>query len=206
MKDYTPITGSFDNYRIVSMGVRVYSSLAPTDQSGYCRIVTAPGELADGVNIDGSLWEAVQTYPVSELDAHVVCKPIGNDWKRYISIGGDQYYNQVAGIIKGAKPSTGAAFIVEIIMHCEMLVEVGSITGSLATPGLPGDTHVLSAASRVHAKHKGIHNGPTKSVMATLGNFAKDALLDVAASAIPFVGNSLAGLFRSRSPYPMIAD
>lgn len=188
------------------MGVRVYTTLAPTDQSGYCRIVTAPTEFPNNVNIDGSLWEAVQTYPVSELDAHVVMKPQGTQWKQYVSIGADQNYNQVAGIIKGSKANALGSFIVEIVMHCELLVEIGSVTGSLATPAANHDTHALTAAGATHARHKGIHNGPTRSVMATLGNFAKDALLDVAGSAIPFVGNALAGLFRPRASHAMIVD
>lgn len=205
MKDYTALLASADQYRIVSMGVRVYSVLAPTNQSGYCRIMTAPEAFADGVDLDGGLWEAVETYPVSELDCHVVLKPQGNEWKQYIDTPTAANYNYVAAIVKGAAASS-TAFIVEITIHIEFLVNIGNITASIATPGAPSSPQALAAASRVHASHKGIHNTSTPTLGSKLLGFAKNALLDVAATAIPFIGNSVANLFRPKRSYPMIVD
>lgn len=208
IKDWGSVVNAFDQVRIVSMGVRVYSVAAPTSQSGYCRIITTPESLSSGVNLDGGLWDSVETYPVSELDAHVILKPQGVEWKVYAPLANDLNYNYVNGIIKGG-PASATAFIVETVMHLECLVNVGSVVGSLSTPGRDSDTHLLAAASRVHGSHKGTHNGSTESVGAKIMSFAKNALLDVAASAIPFIGNSVAGLFRPRQrmlPYAPNVD
>jgi hypothetical protein len=205
MKDFTAFNASADQYRIVSMGVRIYSVLAPTDQSGYCRVMTAPESFPNGTNLDGGLWDAVETYPVSELDCHVVMKPQGNEWKQYVGATAPASYNYLAAIVKGAAASK-TAFIVEIVIHTEFLVNIGNITASIATPGAPSNPQALAAASRVHASHKGIHNTSTPSLGSTLLGFTKNALLDVAASAIPFIGNSVANLFRPKQRYPMIVD
>lgn len=205
MKDFAAFNGATDQFRVVSFGVRVYSVLAPTEQSGYCRLVTAPETFPNGINIDGGLWQAVETYPMSELDAHVVMKPQGSEWKQY-RVPTDVFsYDFLAGIVKGAAPSK-TALIVEIVMNVECTTNLGNITASLATPGAPSNPHAMAAASRVHASHKGIHNGSTPSVGSKLMGFAKNALLDVAASAIPFVGNSIKGLLTGRPAYPTIMD
>jgi hypothetical protein len=203
-KDWTAFSPMADQARIVSMGVRVYSTLSPTEQSGYCRIVTSPELPSPGVNIDGGLWEAVQTYPMSELDAHVVLRPQGVEWKVYHPITSNLDYNCVAAIVKGSAASK-TALIVEITINLECLVNIGQLAGGLATPGKPSDPHALSAASRVHARHKGIHNGSTQSVGTKLLGFVKDAALDVAATAIPYFGNSIAKMFRGPR-YPTIME
>jgi hypothetical protein len=207
IKDYTAAAASFDQVRIVSMGVRIYSVAKPTEQQGYIRVVTLPERPGTALNVDGGLWDAVETYPISELDCHVVMKPQGNEWKTYHPVSSQNLdYNKVIAIAKAIQPST-LAFIVEITMNCECVTQYGSITGGLATGAATSNPHALSAASATHSRHKGIHNGSTTSVMSKLGGFAKSALLDVAASAIPFIGNSVANMFRPKqSRYPMIVD
>lgn len=205
IKDYTALSTAAHEIRVVSFGVRVYSVLAPTEQSGYCRLMTAPEVFVNGINLDGGLWEAVETYPMSELDAHVILKPQGNEWKSYKPMTDFFNYNYLAGIVKGAAPSK-TALIVELVVNVEFTVNLSNITASVALPGEPSNPHVLAAASRVHAKHKGIHNGTTQTVGSKLLGFAKTALLDVAASAIPYFGGAVKSLFTGGNRYPTIME
>jgi hypothetical protein len=203
--NHAEYAATFNEFRVVSFGVRVYSVLAPTEQSGYVRLVTSPENIPNGTNIDGGLWQAVETYSMSDLDAHVVLRPRGIEWKEYVPVGTDFSYNTVTGIVQGSVASK-TALIVEVIINTEGTVNLGSISGSIATPGAPSNPHALQAASRVHAKHNGIHNAPTQSVGSKLWGFAKNALLDVAASAIPYVGGAVKSLFTSQNSYPRIMN
>jgi len=197
MVDYTAVAAQFQQYRLVSMGVRVYPIMAPTSQSGTMRAITSPSKTVNGDDLAGGFWDSVINVPVSDADVHFIAKPKGTTWKQYDTLATEASFNTFTVLIKGAAVSLTNGFTVEVVMNMECLVKIGTIVSSIATPGEDSSPATLQAAAKVHGKHTGVHTGGQPSMFRTLGNFAKEALLDVAANAIPFVGRSVAGLFRS---------
>lgn len=203
--DAPAVIANAKQWRLVSMGVRFYSSAPPTAQGGVVRVVTSPMNPGSNVDIAGGFWQSVDNFAISQSDVHVVLKPQGTTWKEYNETNVIADYDKVIFLVQGA--SSVHKVHVEITMNMEILPLIGSITGSLAKPGEPSNPHVLQAASRVHSGHDGIHKS-APSMFSKLGSLAKNALIDVASSAIPFVGNALGNYFKrpSASSYPMIVD
>jgi hypothetical protein len=207
--DASNVIANTKQWRLVSMGVRFYSSAPPTAQSGVVRVVTSPMNATTlPVNLAGGFWQSVDNFAISQSDVHVVLRPQGTTWKEYVETNTLADYDKCMFLVQGADPAYKVH--VEITMNIEILPLIGSITGALAKPGEPSHPQVLQAASRVHAKHDGIHKS-SSSLFSTLGNLAKNALIDVASSAIPFVGNTIGNYFRPqgglmRTRYPRIHD
>jgi len=199
MNDYAATAAAFSKYRIVSLGVRVFPITRPTEQGGAIRIITTPEKLPNGVILDGGFWETVNNVAVSQADVHWIAKPQGTTWKEYVDIDSlAANYNNLAVLIYGAQGSVTNAFSVEVTFNLECLVELGSVVGSLAKPGRASDPKLLQTASVVHSKHHGVHTDGAPSMFQRLGSFAREALLDVASSAIPFIGSSVANMFRQK--------
>lgn len=207
IQDYTVLETNFSQYRIVSFGVRVYSSLAPTNQSGVVRMVTVNEPLPGSASFDGGLWQEITTAPVSECDQYWISKPKGVDWKKYRDISStDNDYTSLGAYVFGLPASTSNAITVELTINLEFAVKLDTIGSTIAKPGAPSKPHVLAAASSVHAKHNGHHENKP-SFWQRMGNFAKNAILETAANAIPFVGQSVARLIGGKSGrMPAIMD
>jgi hypothetical protein len=199
--DSATVIANVKQWRLVSMGVRFYSSAPPTDQGGVVRVVTTPMNAGAPVDLAGGMWQSVDNFAISQSDVHVVLRPQGSTWKEYVETTDLADYDKVMFLVQGA--SSGHKVHVEITMNLEVLPLIGSITGSLAQPAEPHHPQVLQAASRVHSGHDGIHKS-SPSLFSTLGNLAKNALIDVASSAIPFVGNTIGNYFRPRRNQPRL--
>lgn len=74
--DFTALDAAFDKYRIVSWGVRVYSTLAPTDQAGSFKLITLPEtpDYTASFSYGGSLFEDTVSLPLSDKDIHWISK------------------------------------------------------------------------------------------------------------------------------------
>jgi hypothetical protein len=206
--EYASYDSSFDQYRIVSFGVRVYSTLAPTEQSGAMRFITSAERATAGAPLTGGLFDSVDTYPVANGDIHWVSKPIGTTWKEYRDFGTLGEYNALNVYIYGAKASVTDAFTVEIIFNLECTVNIGSVTAAMSTPGADHNPMALTAASKTHSKHSGIHH--RKSFFGSLWTHAKNALLDTAQTFLPgMAGSAARAILGGRRPAystPMIVD
>lgn len=200
LKDLSILNGQAQQWRLVSMGVRFYSSAPPTAQGGVVRVITSPSIPPDGIDLAGGMFQSVDNFPISQSDVHVVLRPQGTTWKEYRPINEFADYDKVYFLVQGADPLYKVH--VEITMNLEILPLVNSLTGAIAKPGEDSHPAVLQAASRVHARHNGIHSS-RPSVFATLGNLAKNALADVASSAIPFIGNAVGNLLRGNRQQPL---
>jgi len=183
VQEYTALNNAFSNVRVVSMGIRFYSTLAPTEQAGAIRFITTSEPPAAGVTLLGGLFDGVDTFPVAGANICWIARPQGTTWKEYHPLNTHLDYNSLAIMVYGAKASMPNAFTCEIVYNLECTVDVGTITAAMSTAGAAHSPIAMSAASRTHAKHNGIHEGP--SLMSKLAGFAKSALVDVASQFLP---------------------
>jgi hypothetical protein len=156
--DYSALSSAIHQFRIVSWGVRVFSTLAPTDQSGYFRIITLPeSNFGSALNYGSTFFEEVKAYPLSDTTVHWISKPIGTAWKEYKDVSATMDWDRVLVVANGLPSGASGAITVEVVYNIEVQPNIGSITGSLATPALEHKPHVLTAAANTLAKHAGSH-------------------------------------------------
>lgn len=206
--DYGTLTNSFSLYRIVSWGVRVYPLLAPTNQSGYFRVVTVADAAAQATAplvVNSSFHKEVRTYPVANADIHWVSAPVGNGWKEYIGPGTNVVDNPgetlpwetLIVFADGLPASTSAAYAVEVIMHIECKSDLTNIAAAMATPAAHHQPHTLAATSAVRVAQP-THNGPTsvlgrwfkraaRQALSTAGRAALNYMLPGAGNALPMI-------------------
>jgi hypothetical protein len=195
--DATTVTNNAAKYRIVSFGARVYSTLAPTNKSGWMKVMTSSSDTSNGFVFSGGFYDEVQALPVAVDDMHWISKPSGTTWKEYIDMDKTAAYTYLTVLGKGLPQGATSAVVVEVVMNIEALVDFKSLAAAASTPGIPHNPTAMQAASRTHAKHKGVHSGP--SVMSTLGDMAKSAIGEVARMAIPYVGGFIGDFIKGRS-------
>jgi len=190
--DYSAVAAQFHSYRIVSMGVRVYSTLAPTNQSGFFKLITTPSSPTAGAFVyTGGLHETISQYAVAGSDIHWIAKPIGVTYKEYVPIANRQSWDTLYIMGEGLPNSTASAVQIEVVMHLECQIKLGGISAALATKAADHKEHVLAASARAHSTRPSSYNGNTTSFSSMLGSFAKNALLDVATGALPYIGGSI---------------
>jgi hypothetical protein len=153
--DLSAVTAAADQYRIVSWGIRVYSQLAPTAQSGQFRIITTPELPANGFVYNSSFFEEIKVYPTTEDSVHWISKPLGNGWKEYKSLSSVMDWEYVTVVATGLPASTTDCFTIELVLNLEMQPNLGSISGAMSTDAAKHKPHVLAAAGEVLKKHGG---------------------------------------------------
>lgn len=205
--DVATIQASFTEYRIVSWGVRIIPLLAPTEQSGYFRLITASASpLGDPLDTTGGLFEEVQDYPVASADIHWVSKPVGNEYKEYVSTtGGVANWENLTVYTSGMPNSRSRAFRVEVTMNLELQADMRSIGGSLSTPAADHRPRAIMAADHARNRMKNAHHGSTESVTAKLWGLAKQGIVAAAETFGPPLLGRLLGSFQRRPP-PMVKD
>lgn len=206
---YEPI---IDKYRIVSTGCRIYSTLAPSNQSGMIRISSSNDSGATAVVIPytSGLFEQTQTFATSETDIVWIGKPTSPEANDYHSFNERSLWTSALVTCTGLPPSVTDCIVCELILHVECLPAIHSVSAPLATKAADPNHHLMDARSHVHAHHGGKTHG--KGVMATLWNGAKAALAHTVSTLVPYAGPALgAGLrsilgLRSPSGYNQIMD
>lgn len=189
--DYAAIAASLDKYRVVSFGVRIYSTLAPSDQSGLIKAIVTPVEMTNGSSVAGGLFQQVDAAPVANSNVYWVSKPIGTTWKEYNDLTTTCSATQLTVYLSGCKVSTTVGHC-EIIMHLEATADFGSVMAGTATPGVAHNPTALTAASTVHRRSPDVSHEP--NFLSTLGSLAKSAVLDVASAVMPGLSGKMASL------------
>jgi hypothetical protein len=187
--DYTALAGQFEKYRIVSWGVKVYSTLAPTNQSGFFTVMTNP-LFADGMDAASCFYEEVRTFPVTESSVQWISKPVGNSYLDYASIASAGSWDECCVFASGLPASTSGCIQLEVYFNLECQVQLGAITSTIATPAADSKPHLLAAMGHV-AKHLGgtkLAQDAKASVMSILGRGLKAALKTGATYAGSLVG------------------
>lgn len=201
LTDAATYRDAFDSYRIVGWGIRVYNTLAPTQQSGVIRIITCPEDPATGGGAyitNGGLHEAISVYPASSEAIHWISKAHGTEWRDYRKFTGSELpWDAVHIRYEGGPASATNAIAVEMVFHLECQVELGTISATMASPAADHKPHVLAAASKTLAKHGGTHVG--HSFGGLISRFAKSALSGV-------VNHFLPGFIPRPTAYPMIQN
>jgi len=208
--DYTTAAAQFSQYRIVSLGARFFNTTSPLNQSGTYRAVTTSANSSNGIVVDGGMWNSVANATVTDLDLHWISKPVGVGWKEYRVMNDTADYDFLTVIFNGLPnaATVGSAVACEIILNVEVIAAQNTVVSALTTPGEAHDQTVISAASRVHSSHGGVHSS-SPSLFQKLAGFATRALTDVAATYMPVAGNALKQLLLPSQPstrYPMIVD
>jgi len=208
MSNLGSIQVSLDQIRIVSWAARIYSTLPPTEQGGALRVLRSSERATAGAALTGGLFDSVDTFPVSGADIVFLSKPKGTTFKEYKSTTTTHEYGACNFYVYGAEPAKVSAFTVEVVFNIEGTVKLGTTVAALSTPGKEHDMVAMSAASRAHSRHSGVHaHGP--SFYSKMGNLAKTALYDVASSFLPGVAGKVASWLnpsRRGRTYPMIQN
>lgn len=158
LPDYTALAAQFSSYRIVSWGVKVYSTLAPTNQSGYFTCITDP-TFSSGFDTASSFFEETLTFPLSETSVQWVSKPVGNQYRDYIPIANQASWDHLFIYMDGMPASTSGAMQVEIYFNLECQVSLGSLSSAIATPSAEHKPHILAASAAVLKKVAGTKLG-----------------------------------------------
>jgi hypothetical protein len=202
--DYAAYVDNCQRYRIVSWGVRVYNILPGLTSQGTVRLITTNSIAGVGLDTTSNLFEEIQLEPVTGLDAYWTSSPTGTTWKEYIYDVDFASWTYLIVKLSGVPVSTACAQV-EIIYNVEMVPQFGQIGATLATPAASANPSHLAAAGQVHAKKKHSHRS-RPSLFSQISSFAKDALLDVASSYIPVIGQSMRRAIMPAPRRPMIMD
>jgi len=152
--DNAALASAFDDYRIVSWGVKVYTTLAPTSQSGFFTVITGPS-LGNGVNAASSFFEETKTYPLTETTTQWISKPVGNGFMDYSNITSACPWDEVVIYASGLPASAAGALQFEVYINLEAQVALGTITSAIATPAADHKPHLLTAMGHVANKLAG---------------------------------------------------
>lgn len=166
ISDYTAFSTAVDEYRVVSWGVRIYSTDAPLNQAGEIAVITLPEEppTYSGATVadTGSLFENISRFPVAGANVHWISKPVGVAWKEYRNVNLYPSYESVLLVVRGA--AAGQTFTVETFINVEAQPKLASLTAVISTKAADHHPTALAAGVNVHNKHRGAHNAPTKTV------------------------------------------
>jgi hypothetical protein len=204
LTDYTAIAAGSSKYRLVSWGVRIFSELAPTNQSGAFRVITTPTNVSGAAfTYSSSFFEEVKMFPTATDPVYWTSKTVGNQYREYIDLTSRADWEQVTIVAYGLPASTSNCFVVEVVYNFEIQPSLGQLTGSLATPAADHKPHVLQAAGQLIKKHVG----------ATVERHAPGVLANLARGALNFVSNRTLGFPLLAPPrqtplrtYPMIEN
>jgi hypothetical protein len=206
--DFTAINSAFASYRIVSWGIRIIPLMAPTDQSGYIRIITTSERPSNNTPFvtDGGFFEEVEDFPVANSEVHWVAKPVGNTYKEYVAVSSSAAsWEYVVVSIHGAQPN--ADFIIEVVYNVEAQVKLESISGAIATPAADHAPRVLAAAD--HARNRVKNSHPSApSLLSSLWGAAKKGLIAAAHTyGTPLIGMAAQALLGKKyRPQSRLAD
>lgn len=196
--EYASMANSFESYRVVSWGVRIWNHLPPLSKSGRIRIITIPEEAPPNYVWDGSLYEEVVDIPATEPYIYWISKPMGVDHLSYEFVNTNPPYrwDSIIVVYDGGPASTNALSF-EVVAHYECQVNIGSVSALMATPAASSKPHLLAARNEVHNKHAGTHLG--RSLGSAIANTAKQVLLDGVSMLVPFAGRFLRGVLGGHS-------
>jgi hypothetical protein len=182
--DYTSLSTTFSKYRIISWGIRIIPLVAPTDQSGYIRVITSHQDPSGSTPYPtaGGFHDEVHDYPVANSDVHWVSKPVGNTFKNYIDIGDTASWQYVTVVGAGWPASYTSAVRIEVVYNVEAQMEFGQITGALSTRAANHQPRIMAAVDHTR-------NMIANSVSTSTENFTK-GIWDTAKRGIVSAGES----------------
>lgn len=172
--EYTPLTTDFGQFRVVSMGVRVYCTAALASSQGYVTIATSR-EVIGSYSPNTLSYPNVASLPLVGLEATVVSKPTGSDSTEWKPINSTDVTNEFIYIaVSGAAASTSVA-AVEVYFNVEMLPYAG-FASRLAEAPPAAHRRIVDASDRVATKVPSIMNGPVETRSKSFMDYAAEAV------------------------------
>jgi hypothetical protein len=187
MTDTLALEAGFTSYRIVSWGLRVYTTSALLSQSGNYRFITLSENPTGGITaLNSSLYESVEDFPAPQGDVSWTSRPMGDEFKQYVPMASEQAWDGVLFYASGL-PTDAPFARAEVVFNIEAQTKIGSVTGGVATPAAKHHPVKMTAADHARAQTK--HADHSKSLVKTLWDTAKSSVI----SAVSAYGSPLLG-------------
>jgi len=183
--DNTALAAQFGDYRIVSWGVKIFSTVAPTDQSGHFSMITNPS-FTNGADTASSFFEETLAFPTTETTVQWISKPVGNSYLDYQDITSECSWDHLLIYGSGLPASTTAVFSIEVFFNLECQVKLGAISAAIATPAADHKPHILTAVGHVAKKLAG--SKLAQEAKQGVFGWIKNALGTVAKAGLSFIG------------------
>lgn len=191
VSDMAAFEAQFQNYRIVSWGVKAFTSLAPLDQKGIFTMFTIPPAgvstgAIDGFNAGSSLYEEVRNFPITDTTVQWISKPVGIEHREYKSVFDTQEWDDLVIFGQGLPVSQTVMFL-EIYYNLECTVKFGEMSGAAATAAADFKPHMLAGMGHV-AKHlAGTKTG--QEIKSSIGHWIKQGLLTAGKTGLAVLAN-----------------
>jgi hypothetical protein len=193
--DYvTSLNAQYSRYRVVSWGIRIFTVLAPTEQSGSLIFQTAD-EIIAAPDHGSYLFEEAKSFAVDDLEVVFIGSETDEVRRNYRLI-------DAAGTGAGARdigmnflyvggtglPASKQCFTAEVVMNIE-LQPLALTTGSLmASPAAHHDPIGMAAIANTHVSLPSFHTGGLKAIGARIAKTLGSRLMDLVETRIPGVG------------------
>jgi len=190
---YSSIDATFNKYRIVSWGVRVYCSAKATESQGTLILATA-SDSGISFNVASSSYEEVMRFPLYGADVYWISKAqsytatkfeaiataVSNDWNHlYIGLDNCQASSNVLGI--------------EIVYNLELQVDPLDFFSRATTPAWPDNVLVQQAVAMVASDKDSAESGNLSQISSRLRQKATKALKSLMVSSAASYGGPVAG-------------
>lgn len=210
VEGYTSIADSCDEFRVVSMGIRLTTVEAALNCKGTVYITEVPGTW-QGVGNEYINTSGPRNYNCAltkGMDLTIIPDSNGFQQHEYIPVTStatsDNYgFQSIRLAVVGATVST-AVINVEVVINIEAIPKINSLGSYLATPAAPDSSHVREAIANTRAQLHHTNPTPTlgsriKSAIGSLGQMVLNGAADV---LLPRATGYLSRLLGGPRSYP----
>jgi hypothetical protein len=198
---WVPVPGSpdtyFDEYRIVSYGVRVWSVTSPTNSSGTVSLFTQTGDIETSIPYGSYFYTDVTRSMLYDYQSTWVGKPLGNAAMLYHSLATTDVpgWSELAIAYRGATPGDLSINLTyEVVYNCELLCDPQSLFTRASTTASPHVPHIEELTDDTITKIPHSIEGPYHKASETIMQIAMETVEAFVASAAPQAIEYLVGL------------
>lgn len=199
--DIAMIAGAGKRYRVVSMGIHIYSIQSPLDSQGevIVRVMSETDTLGNS-QVDKYTPEVFRTA-VKNCDIVVVPPSNGEQYQTFIDFGSipSKPNYQIIGVTMGGCKASSNILSIETVMNLEVLAGVDNIGARLATSPALHQPQLLAHVHNTRTQLPTTHNKTTflgtlrNTIMDVAGAAGELVLGKVGGAAIRGVGRLLGG-------------
>jgi hypothetical protein len=174
--DYTTLATLYDEFRIVSYGVRLFCQANPTESKGTLLLATL-NELPVSPDIEGSLYAEYDRVAISECDANWIGRRVGSQSAQWNSFADTTNFDMTTLFvgITGCTAST-AVLGVEIVINYELSPIQGTAATHVATPSPPSNPAVAHVVQNVTTSQPSTALVPTAKRSSNIWDLAMKAV------------------------------
>jgi hypothetical protein len=207
----TFISTNASTYRVVSFGVRLFTTASNYTASGTVHVFTVDGYTGFGSSIYPDIasdnYAEIARYPLIGHQSVWFSKPNDVTANNYISVSPGATENSWSKLIIGVTgaPASTVVLGIEIVANIECTPKWGTTMARMASPAAPHDITVEESASTLRSHLPSSIQGSLTSFGNTIVRAAQGALRQAAldtVAKIPMIGGSL----RKGAEQAMIMD